>query len=181
MEDAVFWRTLEAMKPQVFGAMFDALSGAMRVFHTVKLEHTPRMADFIRWGCAVTEALGMNPKHFLDIYFGNIAGQHDEALEASPIGNVVISFMTDKTEWQGTPSELLTELAPIAEALHVHTHKGYPKNPRWVTRRLKEMRVNLQEKGIVCELHRGDDRVIRLRKEAKNDDGDDGDVGNVDW
>lgn len=143
MEDAVFWRTLEAMKPQVLGAMFEALSGAMRIFHTVKLEHMPQMADFTRWGCAVTQALGMEPSAFLDVYFGNIAGQHDEALEASPIGNVIISFMADKHDWQGTPSELLAALAPIAEALHVHTHKGYPKNPRWVTRRLKEVRVNL--------------------------------------
>ena len=94
----------------------------------------------------------------------NISQQHDEALEANVIGAVILRFMEERDTWEGTPSELLSELTPVAEALHVLTNAGFPKNPRWVTRRVKEVRVNLKEKGIVCAFSKSGPRKITLAK-----------------
>lgn len=70
--------------------------------------------------------------------------------------------MADHDEWEGTPSELLSALYPIAEEMRVANHPEFPKNARWVTRRVKEVRVNLKEKGISCEFSKSGPRKITL-------------------
>ena len=145
--------------------MFDALSGAMKLIETVELTHTPRMADFTRWGCAVAEAMHRSKDAFLEAYQTNIASQHDEAIEASPIGTAIIAFMEHRDQWEGSPSALFDALQPIAEDLRLEHHTTFPKNATWVWRRLKEVKVNLQEKGIECTQRKsGNERLIQLSK-----------------
>jgi hypothetical protein len=180
-EDAVVWGQFEEVKPQVLGAMFETLSGAMRAFPEVTLTRLPRMADFARWGCAAATALGHRPETFMSVYDRNISGQHDEAIEANPIGKAILAFMADRQEWKGNASQLLHELKPVAEELSLDRHRLWPKNANWVWRRIKEVRINLQEKGVLCEMHRGDDRLIRIYGNGKNADGAVGADGDVDW
>jgi hypothetical protein len=73
-------------------------------------------------------------------------------------------LMEDRAEWEGTPSDLLSALQPLAEALQVERHRQFPRNANWVWRRLKEVRVNLSEKGIRCAIGHGTDRRIRIEK-----------------
>jgi len=170
--DADVWGQFEVLKPALLGAMFDALAGAMQRLDQVKLTQTPRMADFARWGCAVAEALGKPRDAFLQAYQANIASQHDEAIEASPIGTALLVFMENRDAWEGSPSALLNALQPIAEDLQLEHHRNFPKNAPWVWRRLKEVKVSLQEKGIVCEHTRdkAGDKHIRLLKSRENAD-----------
>ena len=111
------WQQFAQRKPAVLGAMFDALAGAMHRIAHVTLAHTPRMADFTRWGCAVVEAMGGSQEAFLRAYQENIASQHDEAIEASPIGTAIVVFMERCDIWEGSPSALLTALQLIAKDL----------------------------------------------------------------
>lgn len=164
--DAEFWAQFQTAKPLILGAMFDALSGAMREIDSIKLPRLPRMADFTRWGCAVAKAIEIESpcETFLSAYHENIATQHDQAIDASPIGTVIIMFMDDQEAWEGTPSELLDKLRPIAENMKLDNHKQFPRYANWVWRRIKEVRVNLQEKGIGAERGKDGGRLIRLWK-----------------
>lgn len=145
------WNEFEGKKPGILGALFSLVSKAMKEYDEVKLTHKPRMADFATWGCAVARALGKEDKEFLTAYFNNIKIQNEEALEASPVARVIINFMDGKEEWQGTPSELLEELDEIAEKLKLDKDKRYPKDARWLWKRIKEVRTNLQAVGILVD------------------------------
>jgi hypothetical protein len=163
--DAEVWGRFEVLKPAILGGMFDALAGAMQHIDEVQLAQTPRMADFTRWGCAVAEALHRSKVDFLTAYQTNIASQHEEAIEANPMGLAVLEFMEKWPLWEGSPSDLLRALQPIAEGLQVEHHRSFPKDATWVWRRLKEVRVNLQEKGIACAQRKsGSDRLIKLNR-----------------
>ena len=164
--DAEFWTQFREAKPLILGAMFDALSGSMREIDSIELSRLPRMADFTRWGCAVAKTTGGIYLHdtFLNAYHQNIATQHDQAIESSPIGTVIIIFMDGKELWEGTPSSLLDELNPLAASAKLDRDKRFPKNANWVWRRIQDVKVNLQEKGIFSERHKDGQRLIHLWK-----------------
>jgi hypothetical protein len=157
--------------------MFDTLAHALKLVSSVRLTRTPRMADFTKWGCAVAQAVGEQQHTFLSAYHANITQQHEEAIAAHPMGVVIVAFMEEQAVWEGTPSALLNALRPIAEDRQVEKHRQFPRNANWVWRRLKEVRVNLAEKGIHCSMSHGTDRCIRLEKITKNAVGVDGAVG----
>lgn len=173
------WESFERTKPRILGAGFDVLVEALQKIKEIRLTSCPRMADFTYWGCAIAKALGYSEKDFLDAYASNISRQHDEAINASPIGLVIMNFMEEKDIWEGTPTELLIEFENIAENLKVNTKsKVWPKDPRWLWRRIQEVLPDLEAKGIKAERGRNDDRNITLRKLGKNDDDVDGDDDN---
>jgi len=128
----------------------------MNEYETVTLAGVPRMADFATWGCAVAKALGSTEEDFLEAYQSNIRVQNQEAIEASPVATLIIEFMQGQEEWvgrerwEGSPTELLSELKGIAEGMGVDTrHKQFPKDANWLWRRIKEVKTNLMAVGIM--------------------------------
>ena len=83
------------MQPRIFAGLLDTLSPAMRIYPTIELKHTPRMADFAYWGCAITEAMDIDREIFLDAYADNIEQQNEEALTSMPMGEAVIALMQE--------------------------------------------------------------------------------------
>ena len=79
--------------------------------------------------------------------------------------------MNSHDEWVGEPSELLKELQNEAEQVGVDTRgQLWPKDVRWLTRRLREVRPNLRRSGIEVDIGRkADERIIRLRRLGEND------------
>jgi len=68
------------------------LAKAAAIKPTIHLDELPRMADFMEWGCAISEALGIGMEVFKAAYLGNIRSQNKEAIDASPIGDVIINL-----------------------------------------------------------------------------------------
>jgi len=66
-----FWAHFEATRPQILGALFDAVSGALRSVDNVSLEESPRMADFAAWVTAAEGALGWETGAFMAAYAEN--------------------------------------------------------------------------------------------------------------
>ncbi len=152
-----FWEDFNAVKEQILGACFTLLSRAMDEYERVVIMGIPRMADFAIWGCAIARALGNTEKDFLEAYKSNIIAQNQEALEASPVATLMIVFMEGQEEWksqrkwEGSPTELLSELKRLAEAIGIDTkYKRFPKEPNWLWRCIKEVRTNLMAVGIVA-------------------------------
>ena len=57
----------EEIRPALFGAMLDALSNAMDKHNSIRLERSPRMIDFAKWGCAIAMALGYSQQDFFQL------------------------------------------------------------------------------------------------------------------
>lgn len=153
MEQAVFWKQFDRIRPLVFGGMMDALSKAMEIKPSVQLEKTPRMADFAHWGCAIAEALGFGQEAFLEAYYRNMEMANEETILDHPIAQAIAEFMCSQQAWEGTATELLEALEDIAIDLHINTkEKIWAKSASALTRRLNEIRSNLRDVGIQVDI-----------------------------
>lgn len=142
-----FWREFGAARPRILGALLDAVSAALRKVASVRLEKSPRMADFALWGTAAEEALGMEAGAFMRAYNENRDEANDMALDASPFATSVRLFMAGRVEWVGTAAELLKELNKrMPES--ITRRNTWPQFPRGVTNALKRSAPNLRHAGL---------------------------------
>jgi hypothetical protein len=158
----LFWAEFEHDLPDILGAIFDVLVKALALHPTLKLDKSPRMADFIHWGYAIAEAAGYSGEAFEQAYYANIVTQHDEAIEANPVAQAIMEFIKDQVAWKGTPSELYSFLTPIAFKLGVSQSRGWPKDAPRLGRVLEILTPNLAAKGIVLERSRAQQRLITI-------------------
>ena len=135
------------LRPQLLGYIFDILVKALQIKSTIKLNDLPRMADFAIWGEAIARAMGYKDLEFINAYYENIGKQNIEAIENHPLGQTVAKFYEEdiqaksKMSWEGQPAKLLEELEIVAQRHKVNTnHKSWPKDVRWLTRRLNQIR-----------------------------------------
>jgi hypothetical protein len=82
-------------------------------------------------------------------------------LDGSPVAQVIIRFMEDKEEYSATSSEMHSKLKVVAAQLGVEVDrdKAWPKSPRWLWRRIKEVLPLLVAAGI--EARRGRDESAK--------------------
>lgn len=148
-EEKTFWQQFEKDRSKILAGIFETISSAMKIVETVELKEKPRMADFARWGEAISQSLGYAENEFLRAYFNNIDSQNTSAIENHILGEVVLELMEEKNKWKGTATQLLEKLENIAQRLKVNTKtKKWPSAPNVVTRRLNEIKSNLKEMGI---------------------------------
>jgi Bifunctional DNA primase/polymerase, N-terminal len=172
-----FWAAFAVERPHILGGIFDTLSAALRIYPEVQLEALERMADFTRFGAAVARALGYSEREFLAAYTANIGAQTVEAVEGNPVGAAILELMKSRSEWCGTPTELLQALEDAGEAARLFRRsgsgkvdaKGWPGAPNILTRRLNEIRSNLSDLGFEIVQGHGDDRTIRIGRHLAED------------
>ena len=82
----------EEERPYLLGCFFDALSKAMGVYPSVRLDNLPRMADFMRWGVAITKALGYEADDFIQAYQANIESQNAEVINSNTLAQAVFNI-----------------------------------------------------------------------------------------
>jgi len=172
-EERQLYEDFERDKPRILGGIFNTLAEAIRVFPDMELKNLPRLADFARWGSAIANALGVPPDEFMDAYYRSINDQNKEVLESHPVATTLMALMTDKQEYDDTPSQLFNDLAEEAGKMSISTKlKSWPKAPHILTRKLREIKTNLAGAGITVEL--GEDqrsstgRRIRITKNPRS-------------
>ena len=149
VEDTEIWTTFEEMRPRVLGAMFDALSHAIATRDRIEPPRLARLADHARWMCAVALAIGYSEAEFRTALEENTSMQHSEALDASPVANVLLDFMQDRHRWEGSPSDLFDALQAYAESNGINTKtRSWPKRANYLTRRINEVSTNLAANGL---------------------------------
>lgn len=166
----VLWKMFNETKSEILAGVFTILARATAIKSTIVLTELPRMADFMVWGCAISDALGDGWKAFYDAYSANIQSQNKEAIEASPVGELILRFMEDKQSWKGRASELLTELEnkAIEHKINIKA-KSFPKAANTLTRRINEIKTNLSDEGIVFDTKKEEIyRILFLRRGSGN-------------
>jgi len=136
----VFWERFHGMRAKLLGALLTRVAGGLRELPRVHLDRLPRMADFARW-CVACERGAGEPPRFLAAYTANQSGAHEQALEGSCVSGAVVSFMTGRDSWEGTPTELYQELlrlfAPPAP-------RDWPKAANSLMGKLRRLAPNLR-------------------------------------
>ncbi|MGH2652662.1 MAG: hypothetical protein ACRDHK_15800, partial [Actinomycetota bacterium] len=113
----------------------------------VQKDGLPRMADFARWAMACAPALSIRPEDFLRAYQANRRSANTMVLEASPVAQVVITFMDHKQTWSGTAADLLVELDVVASDA-IKRDKTWPTSARKLSEALRRIVPNLRREGI---------------------------------
>lgn len=143
------WRDFEKARPLILGALFDAVSAALRNLPAVEQSDSewPRMADFAQWAVAAEAALGLEPGEFLNAYSENCESANQTALDSSPVVTRLRAMLKRKTEFVGTATELLSSIS-VAQDTRV---RGWPKAPKVLSGMLKRLAPNLRAVGINVE------------------------------
>lgn len=153
-EDAL-WSAFYAARPRILGALLDAAAVALRNVGTTSLVTPPRMADFATWVVAGEPGLGWKPGTFLGAYDKNRESSRQVTLEASAIGQAVLTFMRARSDWKGNAKQLLGELeGSVDEATRRDRH--WPQGeggPRALGGKLRAIAPDLRAVGLDAEFH----------------------------
>lgn len=165
-EERDVWEQFEADKAEIIGGALMAVSNAMEICSTVRLERLGRMADFTRWGYAIAEALNLDGDRFLKVYKNNQGKSNDEAVSSHPVASAIIAFMEERDNWEGTMSTLLDILEQVAAREKIDIkQKAWAKAAHSLSRRLNEVKSNLKQVGITFDnLTQGDAKIISLQR-----------------
>jgi len=147
IKESDLWARFERARPGILGGMFDALSKAMAIYPTVKLQSLPRMADFCQWGYALAQALGRKGDEFIDSYRMNIERQNEEVLTNNTLAQAVLKLMADRETWDGTVKEAYLALEKAVEP-DKKNDDTFPKTERSLRSHLNRIQVNLLDAGI---------------------------------
>ena len=113
---------------------------------------------------ACEEGLPWNEGEFLEAYYRNRHGAVEDGTDSNPVCAATKALMVDRESWQGTPSELLTELGMV----HGDSAKGdsqWPRTANRLSRILNESTAFLREIGLeVSRPPRAKQRVIAIRR-----------------
>lgn len=154
------WAEFEAARPQILGALLDAVATGLARLDEVDLEDPPRLADFAEWVEACAPALGWAPGEFLDAYRTNQDQANALTLEASPIATPVRAISAGG--FDGTASELLAELADRVDETDTRK-RSWPGNARALSADLRRIAPNMRSEGVHIEFDReGSRRTIRI-------------------
>lgn len=165
IEESKLWDDFEKVKPEILGGIFDVLVRAMAIYTQVNLKPLPRMADFYKWGCAITVALDRDGNEFMKAYQGNIVKQNEEVIENNTLAQAVISMMSDKENRSGTMKEIWEELKETAGEPDKADHT-FPRSERSLRKDLERIKTNLMDIGITYRIgkHAKDDVPIYFQK-----------------
>ena len=170
--EKMIWQSFEEDMPQFLGAIFNTLSQAIPLYDSVEIDQVGRMADFTYWGYAIAEVLGIGGGAFLKAYLRNQDQANEEALASHPVAAGVMALMKGRKQWAGSVSALLRELENMADNERINTRvRTWPKDPSVLSKRLKEVKSNLEEIGIYYDIrHAGDYKKITIEKKANESD-----------
>lgn len=153
MDEDTLWTRFEQDRPKILGFIFKTLAGALEIYPSVNLlADTPRMADYARYASACAIAMEYSQKDFLNAFQKNTDQQNQAALESSPTALALIKFFEGKPAWEGSVTELHTELLQVAERDNLigYGSGSFPRSANHLWSRIMVVRPNLMAAGIIA-------------------------------
>jgi hypothetical protein len=144
-----FWMQFSLAHPQLLGAVFDALSGALRARHTVVLEERPRLADWGLYAAALYESQGWGVEQFVEDWKGVEQAQQQGTLDGSIVAQAVIFYMKDKDRVELSAAKLHAAIEDrVEDDLDLARDKTWPKTGRTLWKKIREITPLLEAHGI---------------------------------
>jgi hypothetical protein len=158
------------MKAQLLGYIFDILVKVLQIKNNggIKLETKSRMADFEEYAEIISRCMDNEPGRFIQAYHGNQQLQTEVVIEGSPVAMAIVKLMEGREEWNGSSTELLTDLELVTAELKINTQShSWPKAANVLSRRLNEIKTSLRDADINIDYiqHSGSiSKKINIRK-----------------
>ena len=154
----------EAARPRIVSALCDAVATALRNVGKVRLDRSPRMADFCKWITAAEPGLGWEPGDFMAAYNRNRRDLSESVFEADSVAVAVRAFVLEEYPtdgWEGTPTELLGRLNNrVSEG--IRKARSWPMTAQALGNRIDRIAPLLRAKGFVVERMRSTVRTVRI-------------------
>lgn len=139
-------------KPYILGGIFDTVVKAMKEITTIN-DTEFRMADFARWGIAISLALGYDPGQFEKSYRAATQNKWSDLIENSPLAQTLINFIAEQNgQWVGSPSEMFNSL-PTKDK-EGKPKKGMPQSARSFGKMFKRLIPALENLDYVVDFRR---------------------------
>jgi len=134
---------------EILGAIFNALSEAMKVITTLSPTRLPRMAEPFKELLAIAIALGVSQSEFERIYFENLA-EIDKERSGIAVVQAVVEFMTSGAVQGRGIEDKVTNLFQKIRANYSGNRNDLPPNASHFSRKLKRERNALEAAGYVA-------------------------------
>lgn len=143
-------KDFEEDRPLILGAIFDAVSKALSIIPTVKLDNLSRMADFEKYGYACANALGdgLGDK-FITVYRKCVKEQKERAVEDNPILSAITRFMEDKENWKGSMTDFILAFTLFSKDNSLDYILKELPNPSVLGKKLTGFKGLLSEQGVI--------------------------------
>ena len=144
------WKELQ---PRLLGALLSATARTLAELPSVKLDSSPRMADFARVLAALDKACPeLTGGRALELFAGQRKRISIDVVEADPVGAAILQLVKSQKNWSGTAQALLSQLTPDRPP------KGWPQTAEALGRRLSRIIPALRQVGLSVEYVRKKDR-----------------------
>jgi len=144
-----FWIQFSLKHPELLGAAFDALSGALRERHAVKLDERPRLVDWGLYAAALYESQGWGVATFMEDWKVVEETQQQGTLDGSIVAQAVIFYMKDKDRVELSAAKLHAAIENRADDdLSLKGDKTWPKTGRTLWKKIREVTPLLEVHGI---------------------------------
>lgn len=140
-------KAFKDIRPRLCGALYTAVSCALANRDTLHLDRLPRLADFSLWVEAAAPSQGWEVGAFTDVFEASRAVASAMAVDASPVGTLILTFMEDRKHWEGPASDLLTELKALADD-DAKRSRAFPRDPTRLSGQLRRLQRPLASMGV---------------------------------
>ena len=183
--DAEMMDSISDDTPKLIGAMLDVIVKAINIYPDVKPTLNARMADFVKWGIAITKSIGLTQNDFEEAYKANLSTQDDEIIKSSVVAEQVIRYMeeTNQTVLEGPSTTIKTSIEEWVNPLDgygrptgdlLSKKPGWPRTANSFSTMLNDVAEALEAFGYVFSKSRTKrSRGIKIEKRsALGSDGD---------
>ncbi len=151
--EEAFWQDFDKVRPRITGALYSAVSLALRRLPDVQISNLPRMADFAMFA-----------------YSRNRRDSTATTLEDSSLVGALIKFLNQCEVWEGRASDLLVELDSIVSE-DKRRGKEWPKAANALTNKLRRLAPSLSNIGIFVLIKRSNKgSLVSLAVMSNTDD-----------
>lgn len=157
----------DQVAPGLLGALLDLLVASLALDH-VRLDRSPRMADFALLGARVAVARGLEPEEFIEAYRSNALATTSIAIDSDPLPSAINALLARPShagKWRGTPTELLVALREVVSDEGTRS-KAWPRVANHLGNRLRRLKPSLLTTGIALEERRGRTREWTIERIA---------------
>lgn len=165
--DAAFERD----RPKMLGALYDAISAAIKCYAGETPSPGVRLVDLEKWARAALPQFGFGGDAVsAEIIENRLTGDRI-LVEDDPTASLLLRLLDDNPNFRGTASSLLNALRLIAP---VHDLPLLPKGPRALLAHLSRFVIPFERIGIALERERGSGRdrerlwVIQFSRDERN-------------
>ena len=106
------------------------------------------MADFAQWVIAAEAKLPWKDGQFMEVYNKNRDESALSILDSDLVAVALIKLLTEREEWEGTATELLSTLGGYADDGKQRYSKAWPKQANYLSQRLTRISPSLRLNGI---------------------------------